>query len=264
MALIAMVSAKAGAGVTTTALACTLSWTQHTLLAECDPAGGDILAGYLSGLQIPPVGLLNLAVAELRGQTDTEFPSQVIDLDSSRPGHRLLLPGISDPIQAGTVRPAWPRLTGFFTGLEHGEPGYDVIADCGRLTTSAPPWPLLHQADLVALVVRATSLRTISPALPAVAQLRKELTDNGRGAAALGLLLVGDGPTPAAEIARQLQLPLLAEIPDDPKGAHALSDGGRLRPSAPVLRAAAAAEPRLRLAVGQRRQRLTSIGGGRG
>src|SRR4051812_5289352 len=117
MALIAMVSAKGSPGVSTSALACTLAWSGRTLFAECDPAGGDILAGYLSGLEIPPVGLLNLAIAELRGRAADEFGRQVIDLDKSRPGQRLVLPGITDPVQAGTVRPTWPRLAEFFAGL---------------------------------------------------------------------------------------------------------------------------------------------------
>src|SRR5690349_8055088 len=107
MAIIAFVSAKGSPGVTTTALACALSWDRPVLLAECDPAGGDLLAGYLGKLEIPPMGLLQLAVAELRGNADAEFPRQVIDLDTQHPGKRRLLPGIADPVQAGTVRPTW-------------------------------------------------------------------------------------------------------------------------------------------------------------
>ncbi|GLW34477.1 ParA family protein [Actinoplanes regularis] len=264
MALIAMVSAKGSPGVTTAALACTLSWSSRTLLAECDPAGGDILAGYLANSEIPPIGLLNLAVAELRGQADTtEFNKQIIDLDLKHPGYRHVLPGINDPVQIGTVRPVWPRLTDFFLGLEYKGPGYDVIADCGRLATSAPPWPLLHRADLVVLVVRATSLRAILPAIPAIGQLRKELTDNGRGAGSLALMLVGRGSEPASEIERRLQVPVLAELPEDRAAATALSDGiGRLRDSSPLLRAAAAAEPILRQAIEQRRARLTATRAG--
>ncbi len=264
MALIAMVSAKGSPGVSASALACTLSWSGRTVLAECDPAGGDILAGYLSALDIPAMGLLNLAIAELRGRAGDEFGKQVIDLDKNRPGHRLVLPGITDPVQAGTVLPTWPRLAEFFTGLERGDSGYDVIADCGRLTTSAAPWPLLHRADLVVVVVRASSLRTISPAVPAVTQLRKELTGNGRGAGSMGLLLVGSGPYKAADIQQRLQLPLLAELPDDQRGAQVLSDGGRLRSNSPLLRAAAAVEPVMRKAIEQRRTRLMTGVGSRG
>jgi hypothetical protein len=249
MAIIAMVSAKGSPGTTTAALACTLSWSGRTVLAECDPAGADIVPGYLGGLEIPPMGLLPLAVAELRDRAAVDFPQQLIDLDRRNPGQRLLLPGIADPVQAGTLVPTWDRLTRFFAGLERTIPGYDVIADCGRLTTAAPPWPLLHRADLVLLVVRAASLRTISPALPAAARLRKELTERGHGPRSLALLLIGDGPYGRREIEQRLHLPAVAELPFDRRTAEVLSDGGRLRGGQDLLRAAASAEPSIRRAV---------------
>ena len=258
MAIIAMVSAKGSPGVTTTALACTLAWDRRLLLAECDPAGGDLLAGYLGALDIAPMGLLQLAVAELRGTAATEFGRQVIDLDKKQPGKRLLLPGIADPVQAGTVRPTWDRLTEFFAGLERGEQGHDVLADCGRLSSAATPWPLLYRADLVLLVVHAASLRTISPAMPAAAQLRRELTERGRGPGSLGLLLIGSGPYKSTEIQQRLQLPLFGELPHDARTAAALSDGGRLRSNGALLRAAASAEAPIRQAVERRRAHLNT------
>ena len=257
MAIIALVSAKGSPGVTTSALACTLSWTRPTLLAECDPAGGDLLAGWLSSLEIPPMGLLQLAVAELRG-TAGELSRQVIDLDKKRPNQRRLLPGIADPVQAGTVRATWDRLTDLFAGLESDDPACDVIADCGRLSSPATPWPLLHRADLVLLVVDAASLRTISPAVPAAAQIRKELTENGRGPGSLGLLLVGDGPYQSTEIQQRLQLPLLGTLPRDRRTASVLSDGGRLRANGALLRAAASLELPAQHAVQRRRAHLNT------
>src|SRR5438552_1997397 len=123
MALIAMVSAKGSPGVTTAALACTLSWSTRTIMAECDPAGGDILAGYLASLEIAPMGLLQLAVAALRGANLTdELPGQLIDLDRRNSGHRLVLPGISSPVQIGTVRPTWEQLADLFAELERADP----------------------------------------------------------------------------------------------------------------------------------------------
>jgi hypothetical protein len=258
MAIIAMVSAKGSPGVTTTALACALSWDRPVLLAECDPAGGDLLAGYLGALEIPPMGLLQLAVAELRGTADDDFNKQIIDLDKRHPGRRLLLPGIADPVQAGTVRPTWPRLTEFFAGLERREPGHDVLADCGRLSSSATPWPLLHHADLVLLIVHAASLRTISPAMPTAAQLRRELTDHGRGPGSMGLLLIGSGPYKATDIQQRLQVPLFGELPHDPRTAAALSTGGRLRSNGALLRAAASAETPIRQAIDRRRAHLNT------
>lgn len=256
MALIAMVSAKGSPGTTTAALACTLSWFQRTVLAECDPAGGDVRAGYLGGLEIPPIGLLPLAVAELRGQTAGELPHQLVDLDSRQPGRRLLLPGLMDPVQAASLTGSWGSLAEFFASLEHNEPAYDVIADCGRLTTSNPPWPLLHRADLVLLVARATSLRTVSPALPAVARLRQELTTHGHGPGSLAVLLVGSDPYPAWEIEKRLQVPVLGELPIDTRTASVLSDGGRLRGKEALLRAAVSLEADVRRFVAAHRTSL--------
>src|SRR5262245_38691680 len=93
VAIIAMVSAKGSPGVSTTALACTLSWNSRVVLAECDPAGGTVLTGYLSRMEIPPIGLLPLAAAALRDQLAVSFDQQLVDLDKQHPWHRLVLPG---------------------------------------------------------------------------------------------------------------------------------------------------------------------------
>ena len=85
VAIIAMVSAKGSPGVSTTAFACTLSWNGRTVLAECDPAGGSVLTGYLSSLEIPPIGMLPLAAAALRDQLAEMFAHQLVDLDASIP-----------------------------------------------------------------------------------------------------------------------------------------------------------------------------------
>ena len=252
-----MVSAKGSPGVTTTALACTLSWNGRTVLAECDPSGGSILSGYLSSLEIPPVGLLPLAAAALRDQLAETFAHQLVDLDAKHPGQRLVLPGINDPVQSGTIRPTWEPLAAFFADLERREPGYDVIADCGRLSTDAPPWPLLFRADLLLLVVRVETLRTIAPAVGAAEMLRRELTQHGQGPGSLALALIGEGPYSRRDIEQRLQLPTLIELPDDPRTAEVLSDGGgRLRGNQRLLRAAASAEPAVRDAVARRRAHL--------
>ncbi|SCF29207.1 hypothetical protein GA0074696_4145 [Micromonospora purpureochromogenes] len=254
-----MVSAKGSPGVTTTAVACTLTWGGRTVLAECDPSGGSILSGYLSSLEIPPIGLLPLAAAALRDQLADAFAHQLVDLDAKHRGRRLLLPGINDPVQAGTIRPTWEPLAVFLSELERGDDGYDVVADCGRLTTNAPPWPLLFRADLVLLVVRAATLRTIAPAAAAAELLRRELTQYGRGDGALALALIGDGPYRRRDIEQRLQLPTLMELPDDRRTAEVLSDGGgRLRGGQHLLRAAAGAEPAVREAITRRRAHLAT------
>src|SRR6266511_3261909 len=174
MAVIAIVSAKLSPGASTAALACTLTWSGRVLLAECDPAGGDILNGYLGTLDIPgDHGLMQVAKADLHGQLEEAFWGQLIDLDAPH-RQRLVLPGLTDLAQAAALRSTWPHLARLFNDLDQAEPSYDVIADCGRLSVNSP-WPVLESAALVLLVMRPTSLRTVVPASPALALLRRHM-----------------------------------------------------------------------------------------
>src|SRR5690606_11968167 len=61
--MVALVSTHRSPGASVSALALTLAATRNCLLAECDPAGGDVLAGYLQGTLPAHRGLAPLAVA---------------------------------------------------------------------------------------------------------------------------------------------------------------------------------------------------------
>lgn len=251
MSFIALVSAKGSPGVSTAALAFTLAWPAPTLLAECDPAGGDLLSGYLAKYDLPTDrGVLPLASAALRGTAEEDFLGQLIDLDSPH-RQRLVLPGITDPAQAASLSPAWAHLGEFLSGLTQ-----TVIVDCGRLTATHPPWPLLARADLVLLVLRPQSLRTVSPAVPALSRMRREFNDgNGH----IGLMLVGGGISPR-EIARHLVTPVLARLPWDPPTAAALCGAGRARSWGPLMRSAATAYGSLHASLAARRQAQAALG----
>lgn len=255
MALIALTSAKGSPGASTAALAFSLTWKSPLVLAECDPAGGDLLSGYLGGLNLPADrGLLQLAMADTRNSLPDEFWGQLIDLDSPH-RQRLALPGISAPSQANTLRPTWPRLAAFLAGLEHGEPGYDVLADCGRLVTTHAPWPLYQRADLILVALRATSLRTVAPVWPALGELRRDLIEAAVPLDRIGLLLIGDGAYKAREIEQRLQCPVVVHLPHDPKTATVLTQGGRLKLSRDLLRHAASAEATVRQTIAGLRER---------
>jgi hypothetical protein len=251
MALIAMVSAKGSPGVSTTALACALTWPAPVLLAECDPAGGALLAGYLSRYDLTADrGVLQLAGAALRNTAALDLPNQIIDLDSAK-RERMALPGLTDPAQGAVLEPAWDALGEFFAGIGRSAPGPrpaghaaggppsgpTVIADCGRLATAYAPWPLLRRADMVLLAVRPKNLSTVSPAVPAIAQLRRELAEYP---AVIGLLLIGDGMS-ARELSRHLMLAVIAQIAWDSRTAAALGGDGHGRRRGPLMRSAAAA-----------------------
>jgi hypothetical protein len=252
MSLIALTSAKGSPGVTATTLALTLTWASPVVMAECDPSGGSVLPGFLRGQLGSDRGLMPLAAAELRSERlAVDFWRHLVDFDP--PGQqRLLLPGISEPAQAGSLEPIWGRLATFFAGLETRH-RYDVLADCGRLTTVHPPTPILYAADAVLLVIRP-ELPSISAAAAALRSLRTTLGEHGSGADTLGLVLVGDGTYSGAEIGKQLGVPVVAELPTDERSARALSLGGTVRHSWPLLKRAAQVEPRLRELISRRRR----------
>lgn len=239
--MIALVSGKGSPGVTVSALAMAMSWPGRTLLAECDPAGGDVLAGYLGGALDARRGLAELAVAELRARLAEEFERQLVDLDAPR-RQRLLLPGVRDPAQAATVAPVWRAIADHLRATAYN--GYQPIADCGRLSTPHFGWPLLAAANLVLLVVRG-NLPSVSHAVPALRALRRELSTEEGPTTRVGLLVVDTGPYSPDDVARRLQTPLVATLPYDRRSARALSFGGRLHQRRPLPRAAVAAHPSL-------------------
>ncbi|RKR88995.1 cellulose biosynthesis protein BcsQ [Micromonospora pisi] len=255
MAVVAFVSAKGSPGVTTAALACTLSWHRRVILAECDPAGGSVLAGYLGGALGGPRGIGELAVGELRdGNLETSFWSQLVDLDAPK-RERLLLPGVVDPAQAGSVTPLWQRFADFFNELERGQPAYDVLVDCGRLQVVAPPWPILRAAAIV-LVVTGAHLSDVSSARSTVKAIERDFAEHRVPPGSLRLLLVGNGHS-RGEVSKALGLPVIAHLPHDPRTAEVLSHGGTVRAKRPLMNAAGALEVPIRTLLDRRRARLT-------
>ena len=231
MAVIVVASARS-AGVTTAALALALASPRPTLLAECDPAGGTIRAGFLNGQASPHIGLHQLAAAERQGgeQLAAAFSQQLQPLDQR--GDRQLLAGLSDPLQAASLASAWPAVAQLLHLVSHA--GYDVIVDAGRLAFDAgtlhpvlSPAALVHQADVVLLAVHGW-LDSLAAVAPVAALLRADLAANGSGSDALGVLLVEHGPERSHRVSQALQLPVLAVLPWDPPTARHLSHGGAM------------------------------------
>jgi hypothetical protein len=232
VSLYALVSPGGSAGVTTTALALALTWPQAVILAECDPAGGDIVAGLFAGHMAAPRGLLDVAYEAGRGSVALSAGAggQLAALDAGR--SRMFLAGLTDPRQAPGLAPAWPGIAAVLAGQP-----CDVVADCGRLDAGdGQPTRVLAEAAVVAMVMRST-LRQIAAARPRMEMLAELLG----GLERVGLLLVGGKGHSASEITRTLGVRLLARIPSDDRTAALLSDGLGRRASlddTPLLRAA--------------------------
>jgi hypothetical protein len=214
--LYALVSAGGSPGVTTAAITLALTWPAPVIVAECDPSGGDILAGLLAGHVPAGRGLMEHAMEAGRsGQAATaSLVTQLVPLDEDRT--RMLLPGLTDPRQATGLTTAWPAVAATLTA----QPA-DVIADCGRLDAGpGQPLAVLSAARTVAIVLRP-SLRQVWLARPRVELLGQLLG----GGARLALLLTGPGTHSARDVAQALGLPVLAALPDDSRTAGLLSDG---------------------------------------
>ena len=231
MPVTALISAKS-CGVTATALALTLSSKHSSLLAECDPAGGIIRAGLLSGQVNAGVGLYHLARAERTGPEAlaNAFASHLWHLDQA--GHRKLLPGLTDPAQASALARTWPTLADVLHVMSQ-QAGHDIYIDGGRLALEAghlhptfTPAPLLYRADLVLLVVRGTE-QSLALARHVIPSLRTALHENGSGADALGLLLIEEGNFRSHQVSTSLGTPVIAALPYAPDVAHYLTAGGR-------------------------------------
>ncbi|MDF5758427.1 hypothetical protein [Spongiactinospora sp. TRM90649] len=204
--LIVVCSGGHSPGVTTTGLALALTWPRDVLLAECDPAGGSLLSGYLVG-QPQERGLGEWAVLLRRGADPAEtLTEQVVHLTSEQ--RCRILPGLAEPAQLSLVQPLWPTIAKTFAAA----PG-DVIADLGRIGGSDTPAPLLAAADEVLVVARPV-LRDLSVLAPRMKTLPRAR-----------VLLAGTGPYTSREVAKALGVAVADHLPHDARAATLLSHG---------------------------------------
>lgn len=234
MAIIALSSAKGSPGVSTTALALALVWPRPVLLIECDPAGGDILAGYLAGTDPPGGGLLGLALLARRQPLDlTDVWDRALPLDSSRT--RQVLPAPADTGQWAPISDATNQLAEFLVTLTAASSGPDVLLDAGRVGHAGDSrWR--GCADLQLVLLRP-SLRGASAARSHLAGQ----TGVENAAARVGLVVVGDGPYRAGEIGGALGVAVFGVIGHDPVAAAVLGGeraAGRGFDRSPLLRSA--------------------------
>ena len=232
MALIAVAADKGAPGVTTTATALAAVWPRPVVLAECDPAGGDIvyrLPGAHGGRLDPRRGLLSLAVAARHGLE----PGQVWEHAQRLRGGLDVLAGVMNAEQGGGIEPLWGSVGQLLAAL----PGADVIADCGRLGPDGPYYELLAQAAIVVLIIRP-SLGEVLRLRDRVAAVALAVSRRGGREAQIGVLVVAErrGYRRAlAEVSHAVggagsPVGLVAGIAYEPKSAQRLRGewGGRL------------------------------------
>ena len=150
MGLIAVASAKGSPGATTTALMFGALWPRPVIVAECDPHGGDVAArlpAFDGGVIDPDRGLLSLGAAGRK----TLRPELVPEHTQRISGGLDVLVGVRIPEQSAGLAQQWGQLGPIFGGI----PGYDVIADAGRLGAATPQNVMLPSATDLVLVCDA-------------------------------------------------------------------------------------------------------------
>src|SRR5215211_1722448 len=148
---------------------------------------------------------------------------QSLPLSAEEDPRRRFLPGFTKPGSAVHFDAVWEDLAEAFDRLADVE--IDVIIDCGRMGPFGPPPAMLERSALTAVVVTST-LRSIMSARVHLPTLRDHprLSSSERGR--LGLIVVGEGqPYRRGEIAKALDVPVIASIAYDRQAAAHLSDG---------------------------------------
>jgi hypothetical protein len=221
VSLLAFASVKGAPGVSTAVLALGALWPREVLVADCDPAGGDLSVRLprADGSPLDPeLGLLSLAASARRGL----HPSMIQPVVQRLVGGLDVLVGVRTPEQSQVVAPLWPALGSCLDAL----PDLDVLADCGRLGFDPGQLALLRSARGVVLLCR--------PTVPSVMHLRERLsmlTAQLRPGAVdgvpIGVVVVADpGDDRSVDGVRETMLRLPTPIPVvghlawDPKGAE--------------------------------------------
>lgn len=180
MALVALANAKGSPGVTTASMVIGALWPRQVLLAECDPAGGDVairMTGPQGSVLNAERGLVSLAAAGRKGLGEEVILAHSQQLDG---GLDVLL-GVRAPEQIGGMGGLWQPLGMALNQMQ----STDVLADCGRIGPNSPQLPVIQAARLVVMVCTATG--------SSVAHLRERLASLAHHVDAhLGVLLIAD------------------------------------------------------------------------
>ncbi len=175
MSVVTFFSAKGAPGATTAAMLAASLWPRPALLADCDPAGGDV------GLRLPapdgrPLDLNRGVLSLLPMARRTLVPEALTEHVQDVLGGGQVLVGLTGPEQAFAGGPVWETIADAFAGVR----GYDVIVDAGRLHQRSPVLPLLMRSDL-AICTLGTSLSNTYSTRARLHALLAVLAEGGAG-----------------------------------------------------------------------------------
>lgn len=233
--LLGLVSAKGSPGVTTTAVAFA-AVADDGLVVELDPSGGSIECW--TGTAGEP-GLARVASGLRRSAGHGAVIEHVVE---APPGVRAILAPTAGPFAESTIAMTHDRLAPALRDLG----GTTVALDGGRWSRSQPTAHRVAACDLVG-VVCAPTVDGVEAARWLVEPLQAE------AAAQVVVLLVGERPYPAAEVAAAIGVPTAGALAWDPRGVASLLAGGSGRGWArsPLARSARSVLAQLRELVPQ-------------
>ena len=186
MVLIAVAADKGSPGVTTSSVALAAVWPRPVLLAECDPAGGDLayrLPAASGGQLDVRRGLLSLAVAARRGLQ----PQQLWEHTQKLHGGLDVLTGVTSAEQGVGLEALWAQVGAVLSA----HPQADVIADCGRVGADGPFYDLLAQAAEVVLITRP-DLGDVVRLRDRVSAVSAALQRRGRPGVQVGVVVIAE------------------------------------------------------------------------
>jgi len=226
MGLYAVCAAKGSPGVTTATVALGLTWPGSAVVADVDPAGGDLSLRYrdTEGRPLDPDrGVMSLAAAVRRGAEGADVGEHLQTVGGGLP----MLVGFSRPEQVAALGTSWHHVATSLATL----PGRDVLADCGRVLPGSSTMPVLTRASAILILTRPTveelyHLRERLRALTESLQLRDP------GAVPVGVaVLAGDRDRNSVPDVRRviaaagLPVTVLGAFAIEPKSAAALRHG---------------------------------------
>lgn len=220
MTTVTLCSASGAPGVTTTTLALAWVWPhvhpgRRVLVVDADPAGSGLLPGVLQARVGTGGGALALAARRVTASV-FDVLDQAVPLDGD--GSRLVLTGVSEPVQARPLAPVWSGLCELTPDLD--ATGLDVLVDAGRIGHRFEPTRLLDDADVLAVVLRPT----LPAAVAATAALRALAGTRSPRPAPRAVQVGEHRPYSAGEVARAISHPVTV-VAHDPRAADALNSG---------------------------------------
>ncbi len=199
-----------------------------TLLAECDPSGGDVAAW--AQLSTSPGWSTAMSSADRSWAAIDDNTQQLPS------GLRVM----AAPARASQAHTAVGEAARGFAGPMAAAPDVVTVADCGRVDFDAPLWATSAQLTLLlvrqSVVSAPATVPRVDRAIEALGILRKTCRQ-------VGVVLIGGAPYRSAEVAGALGTELFGVLPEDSAGAALVAGGwtvGNRASRSPLAKAAAA------------------------